>query len=137
MGEPSLALQEALRDRLIGFDAVTGLVPADHIIDRSTRPELDREILIGDGQSVFGDRFSSFHDTAYADLHIWVKEDSLSVAKQIAGVVIDAIQSGPLAIDGYFVSGVAVTGSRYMRDPHGEYSHGIVSVRAIVKERAA
>ena len=133
MGEPSLALQQAIRDRLIGWDDLTALVPADAIIDRSGAPELARCVMIGDGQTVFAD----YHSSAYADLHVWVKEPGLARAKQIAGAIIDAIDDDRFQIEGLFVSDVTVTGTRYMRDPHGVYSHGIVSVRAIVQERAA
>jgi hypothetical protein len=133
MGEPSLALQKAIRDRLVGWDNLIALVPADAIIDRSGAPELARCIMIGDGQTVRSD----FHSSAYADLHVWAKEPGLATAKQIAGAITDAIDDDRFQIDGLFVSDVTVTGTRYMRDPRGEYSHGIVSIRAIVQERAA
>lgn len=131
MGEPSLALQKAIRARLIGWDDLTDLVPADAIIDRSGAPELEREVLIGDGQTVRSD----FHSSAYADLHVWVKEPGLATAKQVGGAIIDAIEDDRFQIEGLFVSDVTVTGTRYMRS--GDYSHGVVSVRAIVQERAA
>lgn len=136
MGEPSLALQKAIRARLIASSGVTAIVPANAIIDRSGAPELERSIMIGDGQTVFADRYRTFHSSAYADLHIWVKEPGLVTAKHIGGAIIDAVDSQRFSIDGMFVSGMVVTGSRYMRDPHGEYSHGIVSIRAYVKEAA-
>jgi hypothetical protein len=137
MAEPSLALQKAIRARLITADGVTALVPADAIIDRSGAPELERCVMIGDGQTVFADRYRTFHSSAYSDLHIWVKEPGLATAKRIAGAIIDAVDSQRFNIDGLFVSGMIVTGSRYMRDPKGEYSHGVVSIRAYVQERAA
>lgn len=137
MGEPSLVLQKAIRARLIVSAGVTALVPANAIIDRSGAPELERCIMIGDGQTVFADRYRTFHSSAYSDLHIWVKEAGLRTSKEIGGAIIDAIDSARFNIDGLFVSGMVVTGSRYSRDPHGEYSHGVVSIRAYVQERAA
>lgn len=133
MGEPSLALQKAIRERLIGWSDLTDIVPADAIIDRSGAPELERCIMLGDGQTVFAD----YHSSAFADLHVWVKEPGLATSKQIAGAIIDAIDDERFQIEGLFVSDLTVTGTRYMRDPGGVFSHGIVSVRAIVQERAA
>lgn len=137
MGDPSLALQGAIRECLIGSDVVTALVPADSILDRSNRPELEREILIGDGNSQLPDNFSRFYVATFADLHIWIKETGLATSKQIASAVIDALNAEAWDVPGYSVSGVRVTTARYMRDPHGEYSHGVVSIRANVQERAA
>lgn len=137
MGEPSLALQKAIRARLTVSAGVTALVPAEAIIDRSGAPELERCVMIGEGQTVFADRYRTFHSSTYADLHVWVKEPGLVIAKQIGGAIIDAVDSQRFNIDRMFVSGMVVTGSRYLRDPRGEYSHGIVSIRAVVQERAA
>lgn len=137
VGEPSLALQKAIGVRLIAADAVTALVRANAIIDRSGSPELDRCIMIGDGQTVYGDRYRRFYDEAFADLHIWVKEPGLLAAKKIGGAVIDSLICKPFAFDGYTCTGMMNGGSRYLRDPHGVYSHGIVTIRAIVREQAA
>jgi hypothetical protein len=136
MGDPSLELQGAIRECLIASVAVTELVPASNILDRSTRPELDREILIGDGQTQLPDRFSRFYAATFAELHVWVKEDGLAEAKRIGSAIVDALGARSLTASGYSVSGVRVTATRYMRDPHGEYSHGVVSVRANVQEPA-
>ncbi|HCO54687.1 MAG TPA: DUF3168 domain-containing protein, partial [Pelagibacterium sp.] len=51
----ALAMQKALRDRLIGTVAVTDLVPATSILDRNARPTPDPSIIIGEGQELPGD----------------------------------------------------------------------------------
>lgn len=137
VGEPSLALQKAIGVRLIEAGDVTALVPVDAIVERSGAPALERCIMIGDGQTVHGDRYRRFYDETFADLHIWVKESGLLIAKQIGGAVIDALDGQSFDFDGYRCTGMLMGGSRYMRDPHGEYSHGIVTIRAIVRESAA
>ncbi len=137
VGEPSLALQKAIGVRLIVADAVTALIPADAIVERSGAPELERCIMIGDGQTVHGDRYRRFYNETSADLHIWVKETGLLTAKRVGGAIIDALDGKPFDFDGYRCTGMLIGGSRYMRDPHGEYSHGIVTIRAIVREVAA
>lgn len=137
VGEPSLALQKAIGVRLIADSAVTALVPIDAIIDRSGTPELERCIMIGDGQTVHADRYRRFYSESFADLHIWVKEPGLLIAKQIGSAIIKCLDDKPFAFDGYACTGMILGGSRYMRDPHGVYSHGVVTIRAIVRERAA
>jgi hypothetical protein len=131
--EPSLALQQAVGARLAASASVTALVPADGIFDRSGRPELDRCIIIGEGQSVFED----FYGTAYATLHVWVKEAGLAISKEIAGACRDALKEHPWSLAGYFTHDLRVTNTHFMRDSQGEYSHGVVTVRAIVQERAS
>ena len=131
--EPSLALQQAVGARLAASAAVTVLVPAEGIFDRSGRPELDRCIIIGEGQSVYED----FYGTAYATLHVWVKEAGLATSKEIAGACRDALKDRPWALAGYFTHDLRVTNTHFMRDSQGEYSHGVVAVRAIVQERAS
>ena len=131
--EPSLALQAAVGARLAASAAFTTLVPAEGIFDRSGRPELERCIIIGEGQCVYDD----FYGTAYATLHIWVKEAGLATSKEIAGACREALKDRPWALAGYFTHDLRVTNTHFMRDPQGEYSHGVVAVRAIVQERAS
>ena len=131
--EPSLALQQAVGARLAASAAVTVLVPAEGIFDRSGRPELDRCIIIGEGQSVYED----FYGTAYATLHVWVKEAGLATSKEIAGACRDALKDRPWALAGYFTHDLRVTNTHFMRDSQGEYSHGVVTVRAIKQERTS
>jgi hypothetical protein len=131
--EPSLALQAAVGARLTASAGVIALVPAEGIFDRSGRPELERCIIIGEGQAVYDD----FHGTAYATLHVWVKEAGLTTSKEIAGACRDALKDRPWSLAGYVTHDLRVTNTRFMRDPQGEYSHGVVTVRAIVQERAS
>ena len=131
--EPSLALQAAIGARLAAFAGVTALVPAEGIFDRSGRPELDRCIIIGEGQSVYDD----FYGSAYATLHLWTKEPGLATSKEIAGACRDALKERPWALAGYVTHDLRVTSTNFIRDIAGEYSHGIVAVRAIVQERAS
>lgn len=135
--DPSLALQKAIGSLLLDSEDVLLLVPADHILDVTGRPEKDPAIVIGEGQTVFG-RFSS---TAYADLHVWVKENGLERSKLIVDAVIDAISidaqiDGVLRLDGFVCHDLSVERTRYLRDPHGPFSHAIVSVAAIMKATA-
>jgi hypothetical protein len=134
MTEPSLALQTALRARLIASPAVTALVPAEHIFDGATRPEAFPSIIIGDGQVVLeGDQHPAWRNvTVYCDLHVWALEAGLATVKAIAGAVWDAIGTS-LDVPGFLLSdGVHVTGIRFVRDPDGKAGHAVVSVEALI-----
>lgn len=133
--DPSLVLQTAIRSALLDSDDVTDHVPADHILDVSGRPERLPAIVIGEGQTVFGSFDAS---TVYADLHVWVQEPGLEQSKQIASAIVDAISvdgetGNVLRLDGFVCHDLTVERTRYLRDPHGPMSHGIVSVAAIMK----
>lgn len=136
MTEPSLALQAAIRARLVAASAVTSLVPATSILDRNSRPEVFPCILIGEGQTVPDEGLARRRHQVFADLHIWQKETGLVVSKQIAGAVRDALADTFWNVTGLHVVDLHVTSSRFMRDPGGLHSHGIISLSANVSEIA-
>lgn len=132
--EPSLDLQKAIRVRLLGSEELLILVPPDNILDATGRPERMPCVNIGEGQTVYG-RFTS---TTYATIHVWFEEPGLVKAKQAAGLIIDALRvdaqiSGVLTLDSFICHDLGVTQTRFMRDPHGPFSHGIVTVAGIMK----
>ncbi len=130
-----LAIQIAIRARLIGTPAVTNLVPATSILDRHARPAPDPSIIIGEGQSFDGEDIARKSQTVVIDLHIWKKEPSLAGVKAIAGVIRTALYSARLVVAAPYHCGDArILQTRFMRDPDGETSHGIVTVEAVVKE---
>jgi hypothetical protein len=133
---PELALQKGIRARLIMTTAVTDLVPASSILDRNERPAPDPSIVIGEGQSVDeGDSIARNRVTIYADLHVWKKEVSLAGVKLIAGEIRKAIRGGRLVMDaGFHCVDAYVNSARFLRDPDGETSHGVVTVKAMVEE---
>lgn len=138
MSDPSLALQKLIRARLSADAATTALVPATSILDRNHRPEQFPAIIIGEGQAIFGDMVQdSYHDEAFADLHIWVEEVGLAGGKAIAGAVVAALRAGPWDVDGYVAVNVRPVGAKYMRDPDGMFSHTVVTVQAILMESAS
>lgn len=135
--EPSLDLQKAIRTRLLASADLMALVPADRILDVTGRPERVPCVNIGEGQTVYG-RFTS---TTHATLHIWFEEPGLVHAKAAAGAVIDALRvdaqiEGVLTLDDFICHDLAVTQTRFLRDAHGPYSHGIVSVAGIMKAKS-
>ena len=136
MMEPSFSLQTAVRARLIASPELIELVPADQILDRHGRPEADRLIIIGTGNTLYSDDYSSFADTATLDVHVWVREPDFSACKTIAHLVRVALKNPPWSAPGYMVHGLTAT-ARWMRDPDQEFAHGVIGLSATMKALAA
>ena len=131
--DPSLVLQKAIRARLLDSDDVMDLIPADNVLDVTGRPERMPCVNIGEGQTVFR-RFAS---TTYAEVHVWVQEPGLVTAKLIANAIVDALSvdaqiDGVLRLDGFICHDLSVERTHYLRDPHGPFSHAVVSIAAIM-----
>jgi hypothetical protein len=132
--EPSLDLQKGIRARLLASADLMALVPADNVLDKTGRPEVFPMIGIGEGQTVY----RRFDSTTHATVHIWLQEPGLTTSKQIASAIVaaltvDAQIEGVLTLDNFVCLDLRVTQTRFMRDPHGSFSHGVVSVAGIMK----
>lgn len=134
--EPALDLQKALRARLVGASVVTSLVPASAILDRNARPAPFPSIIIGEGQTTPDDGIARNRHMVFADLHIWATETGTVVSKQIAGAIRAALNDGRLTLDHHRVVDLRILSTRFMRDPDGLHSHGVVSVEARLMEVA-
>jgi len=131
-----LAVQKAIRARLVATLAVTALVPAINILDRNQRPAPSPSINLGDVQVVDeGTSLKRNHSRVYHSLHVWKREPSLEGVKTICGAVRSAIQWNRMDLDaGFHAADVKVSSIRTMRDPDGETSHGVVVVEVLVDE---
>jgi len=132
--EPSFDLQKAIRSRLLGSAELMALIPPDNILDVTGRPERMPCVNIGEGQTTF----RRFDSTTYATLHIWFEEPGLVQCKQAVSAIcetlrVDAQISGVLVLDNFTCHDLMPTQTRFMRDPHGSFSHGIVTVAGIMK----
>lgn len=135
MIEPTLALQTAIRSRLIRKPELIALVPADHIRSGSTRPDKSPCIILSDGNtSLHGHDYTAQRTAwAYLDLHIWTLDAGQDAAKEIAGVVMATLDKRNLQIDGGYCDHFRVVSSRFPRDPDPAYGHGILSVEALMR----
>lgn len=130
-----LALQQAVRARLVGTPAVISLVPAANILDVNQRPAPMPSIIIGEGQSVEGERIDRRDQRLYLDLHVWKRETGLVGVKMIAGAIRKAINALKFEqISGFHIADCRTTSANYLRDPDGETSHCVVTVEALVCE---
>lgn len=133
---PEIALQKAVRSRLVNQVEITHLVPAANILDRNERPNPRPSIIIGEGMSKDeGDSIARNLTRVWLDLHIWVKEVSSIGVKLTAGAIRQAVKHGPWPqLDGFHIVDAYVESTRFLRDPDGETSHGVVTINAKVQE---
>ncbi|ODN68845.1 hypothetical protein A6302_03850 [Methylobrevis pamukkalensis] len=135
MTEASLAVQKAIGDRLAAAAEVTAIVPAGDIADRGGRPARFPSITIGDAQALdAGLDLKRRHVIVAATLHLWLAEPGLARVKALAGAVKRALRPRFTTSDGYQIADLKVEGVRFLRDPDGQHSHGVVDVEALVKE---
>lgn len=132
--EPSFDLQKAIRTRLIASAELMALVDPDAIVDATGRPERMPCVQIGEGQTIY----RRFDSTTNATLHVWFQEPGLIQCKQAVSAIVEASRvdaqiSGALLLENFTCHDLMVTQTRFMRDPHGSYSHGVVTVAAIMK----
>lgn len=131
-----LEVQKAIRARLTTY--AVG-VPAAQIIDANQRPSKLPAILLGDSQAADeGSSLRRAHTRVYHSLHVWQREPSLEGAKTIAGAIRSAIHSARLTLaPGLHCADARVSSMRFLRDPDGEHSHGVVVVEVLVSEERA
>jgi len=136
MPDPALAVQKAIGDRLAAATVVTALVPAANIIDRNERPAPSPSIIIGESQVVDpGIMIDRSMVRVHSTIHVWKIEQGLTGSKIIAGAVWRALKSPPLAFDaGLECVDCRVSDTRFLRDPDGVTSHGVVTVETTVRE---
>lgn len=137
MTEPSLALQAAIRARLVASKAVTAIIPATAIVDRNATPALDHSIVIGEAITGPDDGLARNRHIVVADVHIWRREPSLVGSKQAVGAIREALSDGPLAVAGFHVADLRIASTRFLRDPAGTHSHGVLSLEARLVEQAS
>lgn len=127
MSTPELALQKALRQRLLAVNALTQLVPANNILDRNQRPAPTPSIILGTAQAVDeGADLDRRRTRAFHTLHAWVREPGLAQVTAIAGAIRNALHGRrqDLIMDPPFhLIDLRVADLRTMRDPDGETEH--------------
>ena len=137
--DPSTAVQIALRERFISTGALTALVPASNILDRNQRPVPDPSIILGEDQVVDANlTIKRDYVLVHSTIHIWKKEVSLAGVKMIAGAIRRALGRVTRLniLDPDFVcSDCKVDSARFLRDPDGETSHGILVISSLVQQR--
>ena len=134
MIEPTLALQTAIRARLIDTPAVMALVPVDHIRSGSTRPDKTPAIIMSDGSTeLHGHDYTSQRAAfVYLDIHVWTLDDGPDAAKAIVFAIQSAVDKN-MTITGGDCDRFRITRTAFPRDPNPSYGHGVLSVEALIR----
>lgn len=132
-----LAIQKAIYKRLTTTSEVLSLVPLTNILDRNQLPKVDPLILIGNDQLVEdGSDVRRCIWRVFSTLDIWKVENGLTGSKAISGAIRQAIRNGKPELDtGYHCVDWYVSTTRFLRDPDGEHSHGVLTIESLVLER--
>lgn len=130
-----LAIQIALRARFIATPDVVSIVPAHHIVDRTSVPPLDPSIVLGEAQTVDeGASMQRDRLRVYSTIHIWKVEESFSTIRRIGWGIRVAVRGGRLDLGaGFQCVDCLVASQRNLRDPDGRTSHGVVTIETLVK----
>lgn len=138
MTEPSLALQKAIVARLKGDAGLIARVPAENIFDRSGLPQISPCVFVGEDRttrepiSLADDSFS-----VASTFHLWAREPNMVTVKRISGLIQLAMRGEFWALDDYRAIYCRLSAARYMRDPGGEWAHGVLTYESLLVEAAA
>lgn len=135
--EPSLDLQKAIRQRLVASSAVTSLVPAVNILDKTGRPEVFPCIIIGESTTLPGDLIARNDYVTHADVHIWLNEPGTVGVKQVAGAIRQVLSDRFYTLDSHRLTDLYIESCRFLRDQDGLHSHGVLTLNARLIEVAA
>jgi len=133
MSEASLAAQRLAVVTMRARPQLTALVPAANIMDRNERPEVFPCVIIGEAQPVADEAQCVIGSEVFLTIHVWTRENTFTQCKSIAGEIrralyqLSGIQEG-FALDFSFED------SRFLRDPSGEHSHGVVTYRVLAED---
>lgn len=136
MSEASLAAQ---RLAVVGMRArphLTALVPATNIFDRNERPEVFPCVIVGEAQTVGDDATCIVAAEVFLTIHVWTAENGMVGCKSIAGEIQRALRSLSGLQDGWQCD-FNFEDARYLRDPDGLHSHGVVTFRVLAEDTLA
>lgn len=136
MASPSSELQKFILDILRADDAVGDLV-GDRIYDGPPEgaqfPYLNFET--GDFLNADADCIRAFEETLQIDA--WARSNSRThVVKDIVWAVVDALHEQSGSMGDYALVEMTAAG-RWMRDPDGITTHGIITVSALIDKEYA
>lgn len=136
MFEPTLALQNAIRNALIASPAVASLVPADRISGGSSRPDEMPCIRISNGDCVMHGRADGgqYAASVALDLHIWTLAGKMNDAKAIGAAVARVLMDWPHA-EGFILCNFKHARTAWPYDPIGDHGHGVLSIEASLQWR--
>jgi hypothetical protein len=135
MMEASLAVQKAIRARLVDTTELLQLVPAENIFDRHHRPERFPCVILGQAFALYPDYLDVFHTSVTADVNVWTDQPDMVDVKTIAAAVREALWQGPWSVDDHHCVNLRMEAARFLRDPDGIHGHAVLTIEVILQER--
>lgn len=130
--DPALAVQAAVRARLLSTPSVAAIFPAKSIVEGPRHPGVFPSITFGAPQTVARDlTFERRHATVFLDLHVWTQGEGTVSAQKLAGIVRAALFASPIIVPEIDVADFRFAGTRLVRDPTGADTHAVVSLEAL------
>lgn len=134
--DPSLTLQGAIVGALKAAPAVTAIID-DRVFDRVPRkpdgsPDVQFPyVAFGDGQVL--PELAECTDAAdsFITLHIWSRAVGFPECKRLGAAVTAALHDATLTLADGTLQSLLLDSSRYLRDPDGLTSHGILTFAAL------
>lgn len=125
--------QRALFARLTTYAPLAALI-GTRAFDRITPDAPFPYLTIFDAQLVEDGDDCRDGDEVNVDIHVWSRAVGSLEAKQIAGHVRKALHQYDLMLGAdHALVDLSFTGSRFLRDPDGLTTHGVVSFRALTQ----
>lgn len=124
--DPSLPLQAAIMALLSGNSEVAALV-ADRIYDRIPNVPTFPYLTFGDTQLLPETGEGTDAASSFVTLHTWERFKSFDKVKNLGQLVIGALHDQELELPSGQVQSILLESARYIRDPDGLTSHGILT----------
>ena len=137
MTDPSYVTNKALYARFVAYSGLTDLVPATSILDMSAQPNSFPCIILGEAQVVDDGDIQRTLQRVYADWHIWTADTNLNGVKRVADQMRRALAPSRISFtdEGFECVDLRIENTRFLRDPDGEHTQGIVTFNALVREK--
>ena len=128
MSDPSLPLQAGLVAALKAYAPLTALI-AGRVYDDPSKNAAKPYVTIGEDQ-VLPDRGDGYDGSDVTmTIHVWSEAVGFPQTKQIAGAIRAALAPG-FAVQGHRLVDIAFESTRYLREPDGRTSHGVLTFTA-------
>lgn len=135
MSDVSLALQAAIIAALKNASAITAIVGA-RVYDNVPIGASFPYVTYGEDQVIEDDADAGECQIegmeVFTSVHAWSRALGRVEVKRLGGAIREAIHNTALSVTGFRVHLIEHESTRYLRDPDGITSHGVVLFRALL-----
>jgi hypothetical protein len=124
--DPSSDLQDAITAALAQNEDIVSLV-ADRIFDRISDAPTFPYISLGDTQVLPETGEQTDAAQSFITIHTWDRFEGFGAVKRLGKLVVATLHDEPLTISDGSVQSMLLDSARYLRDPDGLTSHGVLT----------